>query len=221
MSVFNPFASAQQSQRPRNDAEAEVFDPLDAFDLLAGNRQASITADGRLVPAHEGRAQEGGIDLRKSREWGAPWYTANPRRLELEQRIMAHAFPRFVLGLAQDPRREHGWLVADRGELFWAGRLRTHSRRIYGVILSYPQVFPDEQIRCFVVEPKIDETRHRYLDGHLCLYSNDHGGPGEGYQPGVTTAATCVGWVSAWLHAHEIFATTGRWPENQRFRRSR
>ena len=107
------------------------------------------------------------------------------------------------------------------GQVYWLGRLRVHSGNIYAVALSYPGDFPYGQMKTFVVEPFITDPPHRYGDGQLCLYSNDHGGRGEGYSPGACTAATYVGWVSAWLHAYEVWSITGRWPERRRFQGGR
>jgi ubiquitin-protein ligase len=153
------------------------------------------------------RAKQEHIDLMKQREWGI-----DADRLKKEQAVMAKKFPRFQLRQATEAITQHDWHVASQGQLYWLGKLRTHSSRIYTIVLPYPDNYPYDQIPCFVIDPFIPQTEHRYSDGHLCLYSNDHGGRGQGWDPTSTTAVSYVAWTAAWLHAHEIWAKTHRWP---------
>lgn len=153
-------------------------------------------------------------DSFRERTWGAQtWYQRLPGRLQQEVDLMARKFPKFVLQVAEEPRQFNGQTVVRAGEAHWIGRLRTHAGNIYAVVITYPDGYPNEQARAFVVQPHIPASPHRYGDGHLCLYSNDHGGGGQGFTAEVTTAVTYVGWVSAWLHAYEIWARKGVWPE--------
>ena len=71
-----------------------------------------------------------------------------------------------------------------------------------------------------IIEPYFNTSHHRYGGGDLCLYSNDHGGNGQGAGKGMT-AVSYVGWTAAWLHAHEIYLVKGSWPENNFFDRER
>ena len=96
------------------------------------------------------------------------------------------------------------------------GWLTTISRVKYNILLAYPIHYPGGEIRAYVLSPKIEHYQHQYGDGHLCLYSNDHGGRGQGFGPGMT-AVSYVGWVGAWLHAHEIYVKNGNWPDNNFF----
>ena len=38
----------------------------------------------------------------------------------------------------------------------------------------------------------------------------------KAFGPGMT-AVSYVGWVGAWLHAHEIYVKNGNWPDNNFF----
>jgi len=145
-----------------------------------------------------------------------PWYQRHPDRLQMEFGLMAQRFPKFRLITAETDCQFDGVTVARAGDLYWLGRLRTHGGSIYAVVIAYPGGYPHEQARTFVVQPRITSSPHRYADGHLCLYSNDHGGGGEGFTAEVTTAVTYVGWVAAWLHAYEIWCRKGTWPETRR-----
>jgi len=150
------------------------------------------------------------------------WWRRHPQRLRDERELMAEKFPQFSLERAQLDLNIHGWTIASKGQLYWRGSLMTVSGKSYSVALTYPPVYPGQEIRAYVIkpyQPNLSLGQHRYGDGHLCLYSNDHGGRGQGTGPGMT-AVTYVSWTSAWLHAMEIFLNTGRWPENNFFDRS-
>ena len=129
-------------------------------------------------------------------------------------------FPQFKLGKASKEQYAHGWTIAHESQLYWLGSLKTLSGNIYKVVVAYPNHYPGMEIRTFVIEPHISEVNHRYGDGHLCLYSNDHGGTGQGTGKGMT-AVSYVAWTAAWLHAYEIYNKSGKWPENNFFDRAR
>jgi len=149
-----------------------------------------------------------------------PWWEKNKERLEKEIQAMGEKFPQFQLGKASEDQRYHRWLVAGQSQLFWLGDLKTVSGNIYTTIITYPDHYPGMEIRSFIIEPYITGANHRYGDGHLCLYSNDHGGKGQGTGKGMT-AVSYVGWTAAWLHANEIYQVKGSWPENDFFNRIR
>jgi hypothetical protein len=149
------------------------------------------------------------------------WWRRNPRRLEVEKAMMKEKFPQFSLSEASSNNCIHGWTVSRKGQLYWLGLLTTVSGNRYTIVLTYPPVYPGQEIKSFVIEPyfpSLSTNQHRYSDGHLCLYSNDHGGKGQGTGPAMT-AVSYVGWTAAWLHALEIYQAKGRWPENNFFDR--
>ncbi len=132
---------------------------------------------------------------------------------QLEQRIhsveidqMRKHFPQFTLHTG-----DGSLPFAPKGTVFWGGYLRTNNDQTYSVAVTYPVNFPNGSIRAYVQELMGVSTPHKYGDGHLCLYSNDHGGPGEG-QDSNTTAATIVSWTAAWLNAYEVYKAKGVWP---------
>ena len=144
------------------------------------------------------------------------WWEKQPGRLKTEKNLMSQKFPQFRLGEAEKDLAIHGCTMVRKGEKYWLGKLRTNTGIIYTVLLVYPSYFPGGEIRCFVVSPLIKHNNHRYGDGRLCLYSNDHGGNGDGTGPGMT-AVSYTAWVATWLHAHEIYEMKGTWPENNFF----
>ncbi len=144
------------------------------------------------------------------------WWEKKPERLNTEASLMKQKFPQFELGHAEKDWAIHGTTMVRADEKYWLGKLRTNSGNIYTVLLVYPSYYPGGEIKCFVVSPVIDHVNHRYGDGRLCLYSNDHGGRGGGTGLGMT-AVSYTAWVATWLHAHEIYESKGIWPENNFF----
>ena len=136
--------------------------------------------------------------------------------VELKERIasyetpsMRKKFPQFKLF-----RGSSEFSFTPNGEVFWGGRLKTNFGTEYSVAVVYPRNYPYGQIKSFVRELMTVPTPHKYVDGHLCLYYNDHGGGGEGIGT-ETTASTIVGWTAAWLNAWEVFQHKGIWPGRQ------
>jgi len=148
------------------------------------------------------------------------WWEDNADRLNREVQLMNQKFPQFQLGEASDTRVYHGWTVATEGQLFWLGKLKTNSGNTYTTVIKYPDRYPGLELQAYVIKPYIDKTNHRYGGGNLCLYSNNHGGNGQGTGKGMT-AVSYVGWTAAWLHANEIYQVKGSWPENDFFNRIR
>jgi hypothetical protein len=112
----------------------------------------------------------------------------------------------------------NGYTIARTGQKYWLGDLKTIAGNIYNVLLIYPVFYPGSEIKVYVLSPRITHKSHIYSDSRLCLYSNEHGGRGQGAGPAMT-AVSYVGWTACWLHAHEIFQIKGSWPENNFFDR--
>ena len=132
--------------------------------------------------------------------------TLRKRIRDYEAPLMSKKFPQFSLFSGGS-----GISFAAAGEIFWGGRLTTNFGNEFSVAVVYPISYPHGQVKAFVKELMAVSTPHKYNDGHLCLYSNDHGGGGEGIGS-ETTAATMVGWTAAWLNAWEIYQRKQAWP---------
>ncbi len=133
----------------------------------------------------------------------------NRRRLQqVEIPLMKKKFPNFAL-YTNGAQGAQSFMKI--GTVFWGGRLETNLGVPYTLAVAYPDNYPYGQLYAFVVELLQVKTPHKYVDGHLCLYSNDHGGGGEGIGR-ETTAVTVVGWAAAWLNAWEVYQHTQRWP---------
>lgn len=210
---FHPFK--QNSTSPKGDDKEKVHDPLDVRSLLTDNtRKALITPDGELkIQDAQGAPANHGVELMKERYWGNDDRSHQAlfnKQLALESRAMRASFPEFELRRAEEPLRRHGWLVADKGRLFWTGALKTHSQRSYLVAVVYPLDYPFGESWAYILDPYLPTTEHRFKDGHLCLY--DHTGKGGRFEGEKSTAVTVVAWTAAWLHAYEIWQKTGKWP---------
>ena len=146
------------------------------------------------------------------------WWDSQPERLETEKKLMFLKFPQFQLGTAIENKIVNGSVVVQNGQKYWYGMLKTCAGNKYTSLIVYPDHYPGQEIRSFIIDPLIHSVNHRYGNGQLCLYSNDHGGRGQGHGKGMT-AVSYVGWTAAWLHAYEISTITGKWPENNFFER--
>ena len=118
---------------------------------------------------------------------------------------MNKTFPQFQLS-----KGDGSFDFIPNGAIFWQGKLMTNFGTAYNVAIVYPENYPHDQIYAYVKELIGVSTPHRYLDGHLCLYSNDHGGGGEGIGR-ETTAVTITAWTATWLNAYEVYKRTGNW----------
>ena len=196
----------------RNTEKDYPKDPLDVRELLTDStRKAMITSDGELQIKTRNDKEKPSVELMKERYWGSREYRALlDKRLALETRAMQQRFPDFNLRRAREPFRRHSWEIAAQDELFWIGRLKTYSGACYQAAIVYPKDYPFGEIRAYILQPYIPATEHRFKDGHLCLY--DHEGAGEGFDGDSSTAVTIVAWTAAWLHAYEIWRSTGKWP---------
>ena len=146
------------------------------------------------------------------------WWQTQPNRLLTEQKIISQKFPQFKLGQAAEDKKINGMSVVKEGQKYWIGDLKTISGNPYTVLIVYPDHYPGREIRSYVIKPTLPVSNHMYGDGHLCLYSNDHGGRGQGHGKGMT-AASYIAWTAAWLHAYEISTKNGQWPDNNFFDR--
>lgn len=127
--------------------------------------------------------------------------------------MMSRKFPQFKLFRGDGSRS-----FTPSGCTYWGGKLTTNFDSSYSVAVVYPPNYPAAgEIRAYVAElaKHDDYIPHMYTDGHLCLYSNDHGGGGEGVGS-ETTAVTVVAWAAAWLNAYEVYKRSGSWPEKMR-----
>ena len=123
------------------------------------------------------------------------WYRVKPQLLEREQKAMARFYPSMNLGFESN------------GNASWEGAIVTWSGKSYKIALRYPPVFPYRAPLAYVVNPKIEESRHIYPDGHLCLFHKDD----KAWQVN-TTGATVMSWVTLWLHCYEAWRESGHWP---------
>lgn len=107
---------------------------------------------------------------------------------------MQENYPQFVLK------------IDDSRELFWEGVLQTNFGTLYRVCINYPQAYPWQKPKLFIVEPKVrTDAPHQFVDGSLCIYPND-------WNYKQATAPAAVPLIAGWLALYEIFLRTGeRW----------
>ncbi len=119
------------------------------------------------------------------------WHLRDRRRFEKEVEFMqTHSRAR---------------LVRDGGELVWTEDLVSNLGRPYRLAIAYPDRFPHESPRAYVLSPSVEGAPHRLSDGALCLFGNVNSGDVR------TTALTVRGRAIAWFLAYEIWKATGQW----------
>ena len=168
-----------------------------------------ITTDGTVAGKEDVELVDGVLKTKegdavatiKENVWYAKpkqWYRIKPKMLRREQQAMGRFYESMKLA------------NTSLGDLYWLGPVTTWQGNEYQVRLQYPGSFPYRPPKAYVMEPKIEKSRHIYEDGHLCLFHRDD----KTWEPG-TTAATVMSWVSLWLHCYEAWEETGIWPRRE------
>ncbi|PKB81860.1 MAG: hypothetical protein BZY88_05580 [SAR202 cluster bacterium Io17-Chloro-G9] len=164
-----------------------------------------VILDGEVVPRSTVKLVNGQLvtedgrraaDLKSQTFYARPkqWYKVKPKLLRLEQQAMQRLHPHMQMGWTEE------------GDCCWDGIVRVRSGNEYQIHLRYPHRFPFAPPKAYVVNPKIERSRHIYEDGHLCLFHKD-----DSAWENNTTAAVVMSWVSLWLHCHEVWKETGDW----------
>jgi hypothetical protein len=121
------------------------------------------------------------------------WFERDPQRFEKERELME--------------RSTTGVLRKMGNELAWAEDLVSSATgRAYRLVLTYPERFPYEPPKAFIVSPPIDHAPHRLTDGSLCLF------PDHLVAAGLKTTALLVRTRAVvWFLAYEVWTVTGEW----------
>lgn len=181
--------------RASKAAEMSQLLSEDEIVILGGEvvpRSTVRLVNGQLV-AEDGRRA---ADLKSQTFYAKPkqWFRVKPKLLRLEQQAMHRLHPHMQVGWTEE------------GDCCWDGVVRVRSGNEYQIHLRYPHRFPFAPPKAYVVNPKIERSRHIYEDGHLCLFHKD-----DAAWETNTTAAVVMSWVSLWLHCHEVWKETGEW----------
>ncbi len=156
-----------------------------------------VVLNGKVLQTKDGES----VHLFKDNIWYAKpkqWHQVKKPLLRREQQAMRRFYPDLILHSAPND------------ELFWEGAVKTWSGNEYEIHLRYPASFPFRPPKSYVVNPKIEQSRHIYPDGHLCMFHKDD----KAWEPN-TTGATMMSWISLWLHCYEVWLETGEWPRKE------
>lgn len=63
--------------------------------------------------------------------------------------------------------------------------------------------------RVYVLEPKLEDSPHRYDGNRLCLF--DPREPRRRWKADSKIGETIIPWTAAWLHYYELYLETGVW----------
>ncbi|MEO0126337.1 MAG: hypothetical protein ABIL44_01135 [candidate division WOR-3 bacterium] len=119
------------------------------------------------------------------------WYRERPQRYQKEIEVLRKFYPRTKICW------ERNLLVAFN-EFF------TRQNR-YLIKVIYPDGFPYDHPRAYVVSPRIHNAPHRYSDGALSIHFDNDG-------PQISGKIIFDG-AKKWIAAYEHWQKTGYWPE--------
>ncbi len=100
--------------------------------------------------------------------------------------------------------RSRATLARDGDTIFWVEDLVAESGARYRLKVVYPDRFPHERPKAFVVSPDVKGAPHRWGDGSLCLF-------GSGPTGVKTTALVVRNRAVTWFLAYEFWKATGKW----------
>lgn len=122
-----------------------------------------------------------------------PWWNSDPRRFALEMRLVREA--------------TNGRLARSGDTLIFEEDIVSSSAR-FGLRIWFPETYPYEPPRAYLAYPPmpVDVKIHRFLNGALCLHSDEEWHP-----------SNTIVWIRnravAWIGALHEYAETGEWPE--------
>lgn len=125
------------------------------------------------------------------------WYEEKPKRLKAELVLIRQIYP-------------EAWAIKEKGRLVICYYILGRKAK-YFVKVVYPDDFPFEEPRAYVVEPKITHAQHRWLeDNSLCVEGN--------VEPPNVSGKIIIDWSIGWLRVYENWLDGVAWPDHLRGR---
>ena len=90
--------------------------------------------------------------------------------------------------------------------LYWVEELVSEGGEPYTLAIEYPERFPFEPPKAFIVSPDLEDPPHQLPDGSLCLWDDPAVASGA-----KTTAVAVRNRAVTWYLAYEIWKLTGEW----------
>lgn len=124
------------------------------------------------------------------------WYKTSrgAERLDMELRLLAHEFPRFI------PK------ILDNGTVVVSGLIGPSDllKNSYYVIAEFPYTYGDgSRVKVYLPDEEFpSDTPHLYSDSEICIEHND-------FTP-ETDIIDVLGWTIQWLVLYSDFLKTGR-----------
>lgn len=84
-------------------------------------------------------------------------------------------------------------------------------KKNYRLLFIYPDNYPYEPPRAYILEPAVKSDVHQFKDGELCLFHKDAIGAGKTWDPYVNTIVLAISWSILWINAWEYYKDTGIW----------
>lgn len=124
------------------------------------------------------------------------WFENDPERFDMEIELMIER-SRAELRMAND-------------RYVWVEELVSKFGQPFVLAVDYPDAFPHEAPKAFIVSPSVEGAPHRLADGSLCLWPNPLAGDGV-----KTTAIAVRNRAVVWFLAYEVWLATGKWSAPQ------
>ncbi len=100
------------------------------------------------------------------------------------------------------------------GNYEWRERVISLSGRLYEIAITYPERFPFECPKAFIVSPEISGAPHRLSDSSLCMFEDHARGLGPR-----TSALLVRTRAVAWIAMYEKWLVTRTWEQPARVAR--
>jgi len=120
-----------------------------------------------------------------------PWYKEYPERYKCEVMLIKRNHPAARLFI------KNNQLVVF---LKVTGR-----KNDYVIQVTYPDYFPQEPPKAWIVKPRITNALHKYSDDSLCCHPTSNG-------PHIS-GKVIIDCVKKWIHLYEYWLDTGYWPD--------
>jgi hypothetical protein len=79
-------------------------------------------------------------------------------------------------------------------------------KRSYIVQVIYPNDFPYEQPKSYIIKPKIKKAPHRFRDGSLSIHGK--------YEGPRISGKIILDWSVRWIQAYENWLDSDEWPDS-------
>jgi hypothetical protein len=93
----------------------------------------------------------------------------------------------------------------DDGNVFVKSVMQTSVGNLYIAEIHFAN-YPSQMPRVYIIRPLLQDSPHRYTDGHICFLHPNY------WNPGRHNLTLVLARVAKWLNKYEVWRVTGDWP---------